>query len=561
MEYSNNGMGNYPNDNKQNKEIKKREKEQKAKLKQQENERKKRIKMLEKQNKKEIKERAKEEKRNSAKNIERNRIKEQRKAEREQAKRERQQIKNAKRAMREQRIEERKKTHLASTPKRTYRTAFILSLAIFGSVSAAFMAAYFVNTPNNNGMYRVNLENIYQKSYYDLVESVNNIEMDMSKLLVTNTVSEQKILLDNLSKHTTLAMVNLSQLPVNYESINHTSKYINQLGDYCESLQNNISKGKKLTDSDKEQLSGLYNVGKTVNGKLKDMMFELDEDYFTSSLNNKNENYQGINDSFNELQNETIEYPTLIYDGPFSDSQENKPAQGLGENEIDRAQAAEKLAEILSDFDITDITSSGDTDGKIYTYNFTADCRGNNVFLQVSKLGGYTLLMDINRTVDELIINEDEAITGAQEMLEVMGYENMQSVWVSVYSNIYYINFTTVTDDGIVIYPEMIKVKIAGDDGQVLGIEAMSYAYNRKDRNIDEAKISQDEARQIISAGVNVNNGRLTVIPKNNGQEVLCYEFECDYDDMYYLIYINAETAEEENILRVIDSDSGRLLI
>ena len=541
MEYSNNGNGNYPNDEQMKKEEKNKNKHEKALKKAEKQEIKKKIKAIEKENR--LKEKVRF------------------KAEREQAAKERNLIKEAKREERAKKAE-LKKSDREHTSKRAYKTAFVLSFAIFGSISLAFMTAYFLNPPSEHKLYKTSLENIYQKSYYDLVESVNNIEMDMSKLLVTNTVSEQKILLDNLSKHTTLAMVNLSQLPVNYESINQTSKYINQLGDYCVSLQNNLSKGSKLTAEDKEQLSGLYNVGKSVNGRLKNMMTELDGNYFTSSLNNKNGNYQGINDSFSELQNETIDYPTLIYDGPFSDAQENKTPNGLGDKEISREEALEKITKQLNSYGIKEIASAGETDGKIFTYNFTGNANGDFAFIQVSKIGGYTLLMDINRLVSDVSIDEAQAEMNAEKMLSDLGYKNMQSVWVSLYSNIYYINFTTVTDDGIIIYPEMIKVKVAGDNGQVLGFEAMSYAYNLKERNIEDNDIiTEEEALNVISENVTVNNIRLTVIPKNNGKEVLCYEMECDYNDMYYLIYVNAQTAEEENILRVIDSDSGRLLI
>lgn len=54
-----------------------------------------------------------------------------------------------------------------------------------------------------------------------------------------------------------------------------------------------------------------------------------------------------------------------------------------------------------------------------------------------------------------------------------------------------------------------------------------------------------------------VGEGRLTLIPLRETQEVLAYEFECHQNGTYY-IYIDARTGDECNILYVIDDDMGQ---
>jgi hypothetical protein len=53
----------------------------------------------------------------------------------------------------------------------------------------------------------------------------------------------------------------------------------------------------------------------------------------------------------------------------------------------------------------------------------------------------------------------------------------------------------------------------------------------------------------------------LAIVPTENDKEVLCYEFvgKCRDDD--FVVYINAETGYEQNILQIIKTKEGELTI
>ena len=54
---------------------------------------------------------------------------------------------------------------------------------------------------------------------------------------------------------------------------------------------------------------------------------------------------------------------------------------------------------------------------------------------------------------------------------------------------------------------------------------------------------------------------RLAVIPTPSNGEVLTYEFKGTIEDNTFLIYINAETSKEENILILLKTEGGLLTI
>jgi len=56
-----------------------------------------------------------------------------------------------------------------------------------------------------------------------------------------------------------------------------------------------------------------------------------------------------------------------------------------------------------------------------------------------------------------------------------------------------------------------------------------------------------------------ITSENLAIIPTEWKTEILCYEFKGKIDDTDFLVYINAETGREENILVIIDTPNGIL--
>ena len=136
----------------------------------------------------------------------------------------------------------------------------------------------------------------------------------------------------------------------------------------------------------------------------------------------------------------------------------------------------------------------------------------------------------------------------------------MLAVWVSNYNSIMYINFA-YQDANVIIYPDLIKVKVAADDKSIVGVEALSYAFNHKQRTIGSPAISESQARSAVSQDIIIQSVRLAIVPTGGENEKLTYEvFGITNEDKYF-IYIDAANGNEINILRVIDSDKGQLLV
>ena len=132
----------------------------------------------------------------------------------------------------------------------------------------------------------------------------------------------------------------------------------------------------------------------------------------------------------------------------------------------------------------------------------------------------------------------------------------MQVVWSSSEGGECVVNLVPM-QDGPILYPDIVKVKIRESDRMPIGLNSSHYAMNHRTRHILPPRVPQSVARGIVSLD-NVSQGRLALIPLRESAEVLAYEFECQQDGTYY-IYVDAHTGEEVNILYVLD-DGAKLL-
>ena len=114
--------------------------------------------------------------------------------------------------------------------------------------------------------------------------------------------------------------------------------------------------------------------------------------------------------------------------------------------------------------------------------------------------------------------------------------------------------------DGAVLYPDLVKVRVSLTSGAVIGFEGSGYVINNRPRDGAEAGITLQQAAENVSGLLTVKKTRLCIIPKGNS-EVLAWEFYGLYGGDKYVVYIDAATGRQSQIFRIIQTDSGEMVI
>ena len=471
------------------------------------------------------------------------------------------------------------------------KKALIILVSIL-SVVIIVLSVVLYNTTNTLTSTSASLEGVYQRSLYDLVDNVNNMEVDVSKLMVTNDSSSQQKILSSLKQRSSDAENDLSLLPINASLIEKTTSFINHMNGYCSSLI--TYKEGKLDESDYNTLANVYTGIASIKKELNSIMEKVMSGYRISDNIDKEDLLGDFSASFNNLSSDTIEYPSLIYDGPFSDSTDKKIIKGLSDVEITETDAEKLITDLFKD-NITNLNFLGTTEGKFVTYDFGLNTKDNrNYFLQITKQGGFLLTMSSNEIVAEEIgteeistednmqdidktekqTNESLKIDNAEntstktknaqsvaiDFAEKLNLSNMQCVWSASSNDICYVNLAPVIDD-IIMYPDLIKAKIDLNSDKVIGWEATSYAYNHAERDDLIPQLSEEEAKNLVSKNLDVESQKLCVIPLDYVGETLAYEFAGKYDNFNYYLYIDAYTGNQVRVLRVIQTEQGELVI
>jgi spore germination protein len=178
---------------------------------------------------------------------------------------------------------------------------------------------------------------------------------------------------------------------------------------------------------------------------------------------------------------------------------------------------------------------------------------------QISKAGGKLVMFDSYKDCADKNFSVERCEQIALDFLAKLGYEDLKAVWTSENGTTCNLNFAPVSG-GVVLYPDLIKVKVCEQRGLVTGLEAISYCLNHIERNIAKATLSQEEAQSVINGNINVKIARAALIPFD-GEEVLTYEFYGELDGGEYYIYVDATTGEEIEVLTVIGTAQGRALM
>lgn len=404
------------------------------------------------------------------------------------------------------------------------------------------------------------LEAVYQKSFYDLVDNVNNAEINMSKVLASNTASYQKKMLSQVSDNATNAQASFSSLPLTYSSLNDSLGLLNQIGGYTNTLNEKLASGENLTSDEIETLDKLHSVLVEIKAELNKMAIKIRQGYniLDNSLNLDSGNNFTLD--LSKIKTVDVEYPSMIYDGPFSDSVTNAAVKGLHGNKIGKEEAKEKLSKLFKN--IVSLEFEQDTQGRFQTYNYRLKTSDNTtLYVQVTQIGGHVLTVSGASGNDrEVTVDMPTAQTMAIDFAKANGIENPLVVWTDEIDSQGYFNIAP-TQNGIVLYPDLVKVKVDLNNGTVIGYDASSYFTNHTARQLENPAYSQDKARGRIPENFVIKSERVVLAPLDYNREVLCFEFACDNDGNEYYFYINAKTGQDENILRVIQTEQGNKLL
>lgn len=445
--------------------------------------------------------------------------------------------------------------------KSRFFSATIIVLAILTLATGYYalnLKSQYNNMNNNN----------YTESFSNLVNYVNSVENYLAKSMISKSPEHATETLTQIWRDSNLAIVYLSRINLNDEGLSQTAKFLNQVSDYSYSLSRKNISGEELTQSDLDNLKSLYDYSVSLETTLN----QLSEDLYNGQINwdsfqnNSQTKFAQSVDNFSVFSNidENLNnYEGLIYDGAYSDHVDKANKVGLTGDDIDEEKAKEIAKEFFKDKDAQDVEKNAFLENAtIPAYDFAVSLkdRQEKYSITISKKGGHVIQTSLDRSVSEEKISQTEANEIGKSYLSSKGFKNMKETYFIKQGNVVTINYA-YNDNGVIAYPDLIKVKVALDDGEILGIETSGYLNSHTEREYKYPKISIDEAREKLNPRLQILSENMAIIPTEWKTEIFCYEFKGKVEDKEFLVYINTETGKEEDILVILDTPGGTLTV
>ena len=399
-----------------------------------------------------------------------------------------------------------------------------------------------------------------ERSLSTLEACMSSINTNLTKGLYANTTPMLSSMAISLTRDAASAKNSLSALPLSDTQLDNMLKFLSQVGAFVSTLDRKLSLGEPITSEERNQLKQLIDISQKLLSELDTITQGVEDGSVSfkqagSTLQKSADQSVQIDSAFGDAEQTITDYPTLIYDGPFSDHILNQSPKTLeGKSDISK----EKALEIASDFigiDKSTLRFDSETNGVIETYNFFVD----SINISVCKKGGAVLYLLGSSSAGESVISPEQAVENAKNFLSAKGYKNMKESYYSTQDGICTVNFA-YENEGVICYPDLIKLSVSLETGNIISFDARGYIMNHTDRPPVQSKISADEAKMSVSDYLTVMSSRLAVIPTDYKTEKTAYEFHCKTpDEQEVLVYIDVLTAKEDDILLLLYSDGGIL--
>lgn len=440
-------------------------------------------------------------------------------------------------------------------------------------VAAAFLitGGFAVQGYVRAAEYERALNNVYQRAFSELSSAVSEVDNALQKLSYASSPTMISVLCTELFAQTMAAQIALGELPYGNVELEHTASFIAKVGDYAASLSKSAAVNGACSEEERQNLRSLSAASTSLSQMLSDLeadiysgvvtMRDLNEAQALLSAASEEGGHEVSGASYQSIESEFPEVPSLVYDGPFSEHLSNRMPKALENKEdVSQEQALKSAAQFLEvKPDI--LTQTTTLEGNLPGWGFSATIEGGEVYLEVARKGGTVVQMINSRPAGEAAFSAQEATEEALSFLQARGYEDLTPSYYINQSNILTINLAAKLGD-IILYPDLIKVSVALDTCRVTGFEARGYLMNHVERDLAQPAISVEEAQSKVDGDLNILSHQLALIPTGGEHEVLCHEFKCETEDgKHYLFYINAESGREERILLLLEDETGTLVI
>ncbi len=431
----------------------------------------------------------------------------------------------------------------------------------------ALLAGFWLDAHLTQKASQRDLEYVYRRALGDMTGYVSGMDQTLEKALFTGTGQTQSEVTAKLLEQSGGAKAAMAVLPFSQEKTERISRFLSQVGDYALAMKRegeNRPTGSNMTDNISSLRQYARKLAEALNGIQARLTAEQADIAQAESLLNNVEAIEAIpvlDDDVDQVAQEFTHFPTLLYDGPFSDHiSQRKPVALAAVEGVTQEAAQEQAAHILEvPKEKLEFVAEGGSQLPVYQF------RCGSAMLSLSKQGGRLVYYKQASQAGSKKLAYPAALEAAQTHLSRWGFSQLRESYYIMTDNLCAINFHSLyqTPDGqeVICYPDLVKVTIELEEGGAVEVDASGYWMNHQARQLKGPSLTQEEGAGAINPRLAVESASLALIPTPGLDELLCWEYHCtSADGREVLSYVNATTGREEQLFLVQRDEQGILV-
>ena len=396
-----------------------------------------------------------------------------------------------------------------------------------------------------------------EQAFSELCDAVGGMESALKKTAYAASPGMSAALCAEIYSRAQTASGALSALPFPMQELERTASFLARTGDYAAYLIRRSGAGEDVADADRENLRALSETASLLAENLRQLRADAAEGGPDAEAAAAEAAMPPLSDSFLQMEQEFPELPALVYDGPFSDDVlERTPRMTAGASQIDESAALLVAAGFLGVRSNLAV-GAGAAGGKLPCWRVEA----GDFTVYVTRQGGYVAEAVSGRTPVRSVLAVKDALAAAERFLSERRYGPLRESYHVEKDNVLTVTYCALEGETI-CYPDMIKVSVAMDDGEILRFDARAYLTAHTRRSLPEPVLTEEEAEAAVPEGLTLETQRLALIPARGTDEIFCRELVCRTEEgEHYLLYFNAVTGEQEKILILLEDETGTLAL
>lgn len=427
----------------------------------------------------------------------------------------------------------------------------IVSLLLIGSVYWGYQEHQEKNS------ILIKAENNYQRAFHDLTNHVDKLHQQLGNTLAVNSTSQgfHRKGLVNVWRLTSQAQNEISQLPLSFLPFNEAEEFLSRISNFAYKTAVRDLTKQPLTPEEFTTMKTLHAKSAEIATDLRKMQKDvlanklrwMDVEIAISAAQSKSGNV--IVDGLKSVDKKVGAYPELDWGPSVNSMYQKRTFKTLSGNMVSADEIKHKAASFLK----TDpaaihvVENAPGTEYASYTASASSQDQNHSVQMDYTRKGGQLVSFMKSREIGQKQITPDKAKAIADSFLEEHGFKNMKAVNYDESANTSTITYVGM-QNGVLVYPNKLSVKVALDNGEPVGLRASDYVHENHKREMPSPIMTKEEARKALNPEMKVHGEQLAIIDGDMGEEVLCYEYTGKINGGTYRIYINANNGLEESI-------------